>query len=788
MISLIRDYLDILSSTLNTSTNYFEVLQVTLKFCIESLLGCCQYLLTFGWFRDLMYLPIVLPKCQGNLLSGRFFYEDLNLTFFSNFSTNAGIGNFFALGFVNSLFCCLPFSTTHLFAVRRLFVQGMLAGATSTLGIIVGQCAFIFCTIFGIRWAIIPWLSLEPLSYMLGIYLTLSMVYEMVNEKGMPDLRKVFFLSAVLTWTEETTISQYLTNLTFSHHPSILTVGGTGNFATNFSYFFGIVLGHLFFSACFIGLTLAIKNALVSLSKLPYSTWVKRVNNLFLIAIIAFSLSSIPYYSLDYLITGPLGFVSQDAILENSIFSQKNAKDPSRLLTSVDVVFPFSIDTDISYFDRGDYGDQPGFFKRNFEQLNYQGEYAWIVRRDKKPNLYSSGQTTETTIRDLFNLKTSTLNSSEEEQQQQELKQKEGQDTSGNIRDQAEERLLAKNIRTTDRDLLKLRKRFAENYEETRFRDNYLIGESFNTIPQIDMASTPLELALKLKFYTNLVYKTLLNIEIDSFLKRQPSTFSLNEQEEKDVYKKRLALARYYDTIRAYQQIPYKDEFQNLFQGSKTFVDRAYHHQFKGTLGVVRRLFAVTLDNDENPSQKSVLKLDQPLNLNQTNLFAHEELTNQLQRRNLTPFLETNDSTPFYLGWDNEQRKMVLTKRFNPNSNSIPINQNIQNNRQFRNNLNKIDQDNQKNVIFTTWPLQKKPLMEIKAKPTNSIVTLFEPTSNPEVMAIYKLGAKAKNDENVQVFCFPANIRYLNKIPEHLVPNQGGFVWPGTQYKQAKTN
>jgi hypothetical protein len=26
-------------------------------------------------------------------------------------------------------------------------------------------------------------------------------------------------------------------------------------------------------------------------------------------------------------------------------------------------------------------------------------------------------------------------------------------------------------------------------------------------------------------------------------------------------------------------------------------------------------------------------------------------------------------------------------------------------------------------------------------------------------------------------------MRFFNKTPEHLVPNQGGFMWPGSQYQ-----
>lgn len=808
MISTIRDYLDVLSGILNTSHSYFDIVKVTFLFCFQSCIAFFQYILTFGWFRDIMYIPILIPKCQELILSEHFFYEDLNLNFFQTLVKSNGVFGFFILGFLNSLFCCLPLSTTHLLAIRRLFVQGLVAGIASTAGMIVGQCAFLFFTIFGIRSAIIPWLSLDPLNTIVGIILLFSIVYEMANEKRIRPidsseqqlLRNIFLISICLTWTEQANISQYLTNITFSNQPSLLTLGGTADLNMQLSYFVGILIGHVCFSAFFISLSLAIKNGLFMLSKLPYSVWLKRANIVFLVGILGLSFSSTPYYSLDYLLTGPLGFISQDKLLDNSIFSQRNIKDPSRLLTSMDILFPFSIDTDISYFDRGDYGEQPGFFKRNFEELNYQGEYAWLVRRDKKPNLYSSAQPTRTTIRDLFpfdqNDEVKTDNSTNVTRAPKSTKK-----VSYRLMNQA-----------GDRDRLKLKKRYEENYEESRANETYLIGESFNNFPQTEVTLTPLETALKQKYYTNKVYKTLLNVEIDSFLRRQPKSYQLTQEEEKEVFQKRYLLSKYHDTIRAYQQLPYRDEFNEFFQGSKTFVDRAYNHQFKGNLGVLRRLFSITLDGEENPTKSSVLKYDQPLfKNNDKNPFLHEELslnqcrliqplffkldyktdleeisTNSSGSELVSPFLELIDSTPFYLGWDNVKRQMILTKRFIPKTESIYLNSKAEKmtNSEFKSFLNKskLDTDGESVLTFTSWPLKKDSVLDLKSKPNNQVITLFEPTTNPEMMSIFKI-ISASRGGNVEIFSFPANMRFFNKTPEHLVPNQGGFMWPGSQYQ-----
>lgn len=815
MISTIRDYLDVLSGILNISHSYFDIVKVTLMFFFQSFIHFFQYILTFGWFRDIMYLPILLPKYQQLVLSERFFYEDLNIEFFNNLgdlqSSNGFLG-FCILGFLNSLFCCLPLSTTHLLAIRRLFIQGMVAGIASTAGILFGQCAFIFCTIFGIRAMIIPWLSWDPLNYILGLILLFSVVYEMANEKRIrpidiseqQTLRNIFLISILFTWTEQANISQYLTNVTFSNQPSLLTLGGTATASSHFSYFIGIVLGHLCFSGIFIALSVGVKNGLFTLSNLPYSVWLKRVNAVFLVGILGLSFSSTPYYSLDYLLAGPLGFISQDKLLDSSIFSQRNTQDPSRLLTSMDIVFPFSIDTDISYFDRGDYGEQPGFFKRNFEELNYQGEYAWLVRRDKKPNLYSSAQTTRTKIRDLFQFDQNELTQNDVSNEKSENSNKKLSNSTP----------YQPTFKTGDRDRLKVKKRYEENYDESRANETFLIGESFNNFPQTDASLAPLETTLKQKYYTNRVYKTLLNVEIDAFLKRQPKSYQLTSEEENTIFRKRYLLAKYHDTIRAYQQLPYRDEFNEFFQGSKSFVDRAYHHQFKGNLGTLKRLFAVTFDGNSD----AILKYDQPLlidNNTSKNQLIHEELSliDQLQTdssftygtdfvdlksnepvqttnfsdfngNQVSPLLESQDSTPFYLGWDNEKRQMILTKRFVPQlANNIDFEMQKVTNKEFYSFLKSTTTDlpNERDLTFTTWPLKKDTVMEVKSKPNNQAVTLFEPTTNPEMMSILKI-VSASRGGNVEIFSFPTNMRFFNKTPEHLAPNQGGLVWPGSQY------
>ena len=76
--------------------------------------------------------------------------------------------------------------------------------------------------------------------------------------------------------------------------------------------------------------------------KLPYSVWFKTRKCCFFLVgnfRVKFLVQHL-IIVLDYLLAGPLGFISQDKLLDSSIFSQRNTQDPSRLLTSMDIVFP----------------------------------------------------------------------------------------------------------------------------------------------------------------------------------------------------------------------------------------------------------------------------------------------------------------------------------------------------------------------------------------------------------------------------------------------------------------
>ena len=121
---------------------------------------------------------------------------------------------------------------------------------------------------------------------------------------------------------------------------------------------------------------------IIKYTPLFISSFIQQINRGTFVLAIGLSLSSIPFYGLDYLITGPLGFVSQDKIFKNTVFDQYNVKDSvvglgiSSQFDSVDIdVTPLIVD-DTLY-------TQKKYIHLVSKDLNYRGEAEWTNRYDK---------------------------------------------------------------------------------------------------------------------------------------------------------------------------------------------------------------------------------------------------------------------------------------------------------------------------------------------------------------------------------------------------------------------
>nr|YP_009367776.1 hypothetical chloroplast RF1 [Neodangemannia microcystis]ARK14797.1 hypothetical chloroplast RF1 [Neodangemannia microcystis] len=821
-VSAVKDYLEILTNLSNNLISDLDLqtlVQTTFLYLITSTKFFFTYLISFEWFRNFSYLPIISPELSKEILRENFVLDTPFKNLIQFFGVTNSNQNLFLTGLGNSFFLALPLSVSHLLVFRRLVIQGVPSGLVAASGLITSQFIFIGAILFGCRRLIIPWFATEPFTFILGLFLILTIIYDMAHEgrirpisfKEKPLLLKIFGLTFLLTWTEQSSLFQYISNLTVTNQLTILdsiSALKDSSYLLNHSmYLISLTIGNIIFTGLFGMLFLNLIQLFVRFSKQPYSVCVKNLNFGILTFTLALSLTSIPYYGFDYLITNPLGFVSQDKSLEK-INLRTNLPDVIGYLGQLSE--SKYLDTDITTFDRGRYLTDFSLPK-TFEDLNYQGEYFWNSRLDRSASVTQKYRALELTPpkkemeASLAELATSENESNISSAQDQQNNETSNTFASGNratrtIKPNFENIDLysgGKNdLSTKNKQILstKLEKHFDSrtkpNYSnllseilDYSFNSEFFVNSGYNNPDATGKSSSnsgrnPQELALKQiefnikqKYYSNPLYKALLNVEIDQFLTQQPTAQKLNSSQEEQLFTNRLILTSYYDTLRDYRLLPYVNEFQNYFNGPKSYANRVYNQQFKGTLNVVRRLFEIDVNSELN---KTILKFDQPLfnefKSNTTSLY-HEELNSTPTIKKL-PFLENTNTTPFYAGWDLQQRKFIITNRLLPRELAgVQINKNknsLSNNYSTLNNTTKIR--------FTSWPtsttsLNKKrlPYVLVPQEQFNSVVANLG-------LEDHEFGF---TNQNLKL---PPNIQSLFEIvqidmPKVLPPQNGGFIW-----------
>ena len=666
----------------------------------------------------------------------------------------------FLSGFLNCFFLYSPLSPVQFIWLRRVIIDGPWAGRAATIGIIFGHLSLLGFCLFGFRDIINAWFGLEPFSYFLGIWLIFTVIFEMAHspfrilkKSQSNELLNIFLINFAIVWTDQSGLYQFFGNL--SLHSGVSPIDFSfynSEFSISF-YFFGIIIGSFFWTYLISQVILRFGYLLPRIVQYPYSYWIRGVHYFCLISCITLTLTSFPYYGPDYLFTNPLGFFPQDNVFEAIDLLKTDTRDTKKGRLGEKSSFA-SIDTDLSLFDRGRYAGGP-VVEFHIESLNYQEEYAWRSRFDR----LSSRGLTRGGKGLLDQYLTTQLGPVEEALKKQRREKKRAQQIqkfanftreiqsekdpknepfslgnrltgSEDLEDQTGSKDLNRFVDQSPNDLIDdyeyLIERFVENYtaeankedsEVPNLVDEKMIHFSaFSEIAkygfdvfsmfeavELDPVDEELSKEIKEKFSENLIYRFLVNCDISNFLKRQPKEYKLTSQDEISLFEKRLALAEYYDTLRSYSQLPapLSDIFQPLFCGPKSYVNRIYNQQFKGTLKIVERLFSVHLEDDENipnigntgseiqkeTTQKSpqeeqeeiylklkkdpsVLKFDQPLYKKKffyKNPLIHEQFLDQMQssiqEADLFPFLREGKPLPFFVGWDNQQRKFIVTNR-----------------------------------------------------------------------------------------------------------------------------
>ena len=416
-------------------------------------------------------------------------------------------------------------------------------------------------------------------------------------------------------------------------------------------------------------------------------------------------------------------------------------------------------------------------------------------------------------------------------------------------------------------------------------------GYSFLPSPSVTLGNsmTKQEERAKNSFYTNPLYRFLLEKDVDAFLSRQPKDHFLSVFEEKQLSQNRSVLNDYYNTLRSYRLLPSWDGFQDEFNGSLSYANKIYNQQFKGTLSLVRRLFSITVNPleiksgtksstetndsfDKRLTNDRILKLDQPLyktyignssylldlksnkkdptkgkeeifnqndndfideNLqnkinsdkseNLPNLLMHEEAQNNAykirdfnqksKKSNVLlsensfssdkkqafsfPLIESTNPAPFYIGWDEKSRKLVITNRLLFSLNQKTSNPIESFNKDVFVSNKKQSNSKRRDGKFTAWPIPKSMLKSTKKEGLKSSLpylpykVLFDLLETPENGKAFENALMAEVNDDLDGIKkekekwkeIPANLQFEpNESSFHKVlsPNRGGFVWPGS--------
>ena len=817
----IKDYINNINDFYDSFSGYIHLtflFKFLLFYITQSIKFLAQYILTFRWINDFYSFKVTIPQLISSNFSNLYSSDHSASNFFSFFNSPGLKPNFFITGLFNSLILSVPFSSSQILWLRRLTVEGPASGLAAGLGIILSQFLLSICVLLGFRFIIYPWYSIEAIHYIFGVVLTLSIVYTIAHKpikrfkfSNTTQLVKISILHFILTWTEQSTLFQYFSNLSFGPGPTLfenLTAGKSiSTLLSHWGYFTGLLFGIVLWTIFFGWVVLSIGHFASKFFNFSYSIWVRKFHVSSLTLIIAFTLTSFPYYNLDYLVTSPLGFIGQDDALKvaqlrvNSIDLKKGRLGEYSSHTS--------LDTDISPFDRGRY-QTSSEVELTFEDLNYQGEYVWRSRNDRLASgsagivnkLISKFLPKLKNIRNKASTSTKLRNNKEEVVDNDLLNDDQNSEDYQSNSDYS--------FSADDDDLVK---RFLGDYQAdvttstlpepyneveqepySAFSELVRYGfDSFATFEDVesDEFEEKLGKKIKSKYYSNTVYKFILNTEISNFLSRQPKNYFLTKEEENDLFQKRLILADYYDSLREYSEIPYLEPFKELFLGPKSYANRIYNQQFKGTLKIIRRLFSISLERKYNRNNESILKFDQPLfteEIDDQNPILHEELENHSDLDIETPFLLEADPIPFYAGWDNKSRKFIITNYWLSYSNTgVKVNySNIFNTPKL---TNKFSTKKSNIIHFVTWPLSKQKIEKLKTnsrKPAVLMFSAFDDPANEQQRDIFEYAEFDDYDIRLIYEALPSilkrvDIRDKEKEQIYVRPLRGGIIWPGSE-------
>nr|YP_009478319.1 conserved protein Ycf1 [Prototheca cutis]BBD20226.1 conserved protein Ycf1 [Prototheca cutis] len=391
IISIVRDLNQVLTEL--SAKQIISVSEASNETCSFLLTVIKDLFLRFGklhWIFNYILLPLRRPSLNFSFLKSEP-YAALLFDFQEVLQLDH---NPLILGILNSFFFTLPVSIVHFSAIRRLLIQGIPAACYTLGGYIAGQILFYSCIIFGIQSLMIRWLTLEPLNYIFGLVLISRIIFSTYTETYLelktwnhPFYKKIFITSFLLGWCEQGTLFPFLTNITFSPNPTILS-GIQSNhiilyFLQNFTYILGLIIGSIIFTGGWMWLFLRLKKYIFDTYYFLRSKFINRVNKYTFYLATFVGLSTLPFYAIFFVVLGPLGFVSEDGAFNNvtNMLSNFYINEGGCELLSVVSIDPMVAEFKSFPFNRGSYLIFPEMdHTLSLEDLAYGADFAWLKR------------------------------------------------------------------------------------------------------------------------------------------------------------------------------------------------------------------------------------------------------------------------------------------------------------------------------------------------------------------------------------------------------------------------
>jgi hypothetical protein len=435
LVTAVKDYIEVVHKLIETSPNYVvqysnygDVLTI-LNFSLSTFKQICLSILSFEWLKQLWYFPILVPEIASSMVSeisildGNF---HTMLTFLDKpIIDNSANGNLslplicfekLFTGLVNSLFIWIPTSTATFICFRRFIMQGVEAGFAAALGTMIANIFWLTSLLFGLRFIVVPWVSLDLFRYWLGFLLLMKyfwdnrFAYKEVKHTsvfGKKTLNNIFCFHFLLALTEQTSLYPFLSNFSISAQSTMLESFPSENFfefsLVHISYLIGIFIGSysIINLICWFWQDPAYRFyfwLMNKFKKLRVADLVRPIHLLFQSITVAFAFSSLPYFGIEYAITNPLGFLPNDQAFhqfkQTSFLTHPTSPTyyRSRLNFPNQKFFRYedwaeyyhrNIPLDTSLYDQGSYR------LYTMEDLNYGTDYEWIRRRSDKIKIRS---------------------------------------------------------------------------------------------------------------------------------------------------------------------------------------------------------------------------------------------------------------------------------------------------------------------------------------------------------------------------------------------------------------